>query len=80
MEINKINDMNSKNEKYINNAKIWGKERKFNERTLALQEMIKTARKFYPDIVALLRTELYKERLEITLKNIRRKRQSIIGR
>jgi len=69
-----------KNQKYIDNAKIWGKERRFNEKTIALEEMIKNARKHCPQIVAILRTELEREKLEILRANMRRKRQSIIGR
>ena len=69
-----------KNQKYIDNAKIWGKERTYNERTLALQEMMKIAGKHYPQILNLIHTELYREREEIRKANYRRKRQSIIGR
>lgn len=69
-----------KNQKYIDNAKIWGKARTFNEKTLALQEMIKTAHKHCPQIVDILRTELYREQEEIKKANYKRKRQSIIGR
>ena len=75
-----MNVMRTMNQKYIDNARIWGKERRFNERTLALQEMIKNARKHCPQIVAVLRTELERERLKIMKANLRRKRQSFIGR
>ena len=69
-----------KNQKYIDNAKIWGKERTYNERTLALEEMKRIAGKHFPQIFDLIDTELYREKEEIKKGNYRRKRQSIIGR
>lgn len=66
--------------KYIDNAKVWGKERTFNERTIALQEMMKIAKKHFPQTVSLIFMELENERNKIRSENMRRKRMSIIGR
>jgi NADH pyrophosphatase NudC (nudix superfamily) len=66
--------------KYIDNAEIWSKERTFNERTLALQEMHKIAHKHFPQLKPLILMELQNERAKILGQNSRRKRMSIIGR
>lgn len=66
--------------KYIDNARVWGKQRTFNERTLALLEMIKLAKKHFPETVALIHKELANERNKIMIDNLRRRRMSIIGR
>jgi len=65
---------------YIENAKVWSKERTFNERTLALQEMMKIAEKHFPETVSLIVMELENERNNIRLENMKRKRMSIIGK
>ena len=65
---------------YIKNAKVWSKERTFNERTLALQEMMKIAEKHFPETVSLIVMELENERNNIRSENMKRKRMSIIGR
>jgi hypothetical protein len=68
------------NQKYIDNARIWRKEKKSSEKVLALKEMIKMAGKHTPHLVPLLRKELWDEYLRIRRENSRRLRQSIIGR
>jgi hypothetical protein len=65
---------------YIKNAKVWSKERTFNERTLALQEMMKIAEKYFPETVSLIVMELENERNSIRAENMKRKRMSIIGK
>lgn len=72
--------METTGNKYIDNAKVWAKERTFNERTLALQEMMKIAKKHFPQNVSLIFMELENERNKIRSENMRRKRMSIIGR
>jgi hypothetical protein len=68
------------NQKYIDNARIWGKRKISSEKVLALKEMIKMAGKHTPHLVPLLRKELWEEHLRIRRENSRRLRQSIIGR
>jgi len=65
--------------KYTENNKIWSKKRIFNERTLALQEMMKIAGKHFPETLPLIRMELKNERDRINRANIIRLRMSIIG-
>jgi hypothetical protein len=65
---------------YIDNARVWAKERTFNEKTLALEEMMKIAEKHCPQTTSLISMELENERNKIRTENVRRKRMVIIGR
>jgi len=67
------------NQNYITNSKIWSKGRRYNEKTLALDKLIKDAKKHCPLTVPILKRELHEEKLNILRNNVRRVRQSILG-
>jgi hypothetical protein len=65
---------------YQQHARIWRKERNDSEKTLAIKNTIKVAKKYFPHLIPLLRHELEYEQERLRYDNIRRNRMSIIGR
>lgn len=71
---------NKINQKAIDNANIYSKERNTSGKIIALKSMKKLAYVYYPQLIPLLDHEMYLEYERIQINNIRRKRISIIGR
>lgn len=65
---------------WMRNPRITRTERTFNEKTLALKEMIKISRKHFSHLTPILYKEYDNEMDKLRLDNTRRFRMSIIGR
>jgi hypothetical protein len=65
---------------WMRNPRVTNTQRTFNEKTLALKEMIKISRKHFPHLYPIILKE-YNDEMDVLRKdNQRRYRMSIIGK